>query len=259
MNPKTKKETRYRFVEKSGKYEQVLDSTSLFRYDDKGNQIDWAPYGIDGKLLWKSPCKYKYDNKGNLVERLVNAYGNEFDTREIFKYDAKGNMIKHTEYDDSGKLVSRKSYKYSAKENKIQMISYDPERLGFWPNTLHRYKYNAKGWLIEEIITDRFGVGKALEYWHCFKYKYDKNGNRIEAAKYFNDNLEHKVLRRFDDKGNEIERATYRDDGKLLEKSLYKYDDKGNKIEEVDYKIKEKLGTVEEIPVFRIVWEYEFH
>jgi len=69
---KTKTEINYRFVypnghkEESGESKKVLDDKWIYRYDKKGNQIERAIYGADGKLAEKS--LYKYDNKGNQIE-----------------------------------------------------------------------------------------------------------------------------------------------------------------------------------------------
>jgi hypothetical protein len=41
-----------------------------YKYDDKGNEIEYNRYNSNGNLDYKYTCKYKYDNTANWIERI---------------------------------------------------------------------------------------------------------------------------------------------------------------------------------------------
>ena len=60
-------ESKYELVEKFGEIEKgsFIDKTT-YKYDEKGNEIEWNVYNADGSLEFKNT--YKYDEKGNEIE-----------------------------------------------------------------------------------------------------------------------------------------------------------------------------------------------
>jgi len=75
-----------------------------FKYDEKGNKIEWDWYNSDGSL--RSKWTYKYDEKGNMI----------FEENEYF-------------FDDSLSLMNRRTYtyKYDKLGNWIKKIEFENE------------------------------------------------------------------------------------------------------------------------------------
>ena len=118
-------ESKYKLVEKFGAIEKKsLSDKSTFKYNVKGNMIEWNQYNANGSLSSKS----KYDEKGNMIESIsYNANGSLF-SKQTYKYDEKGNMIEDISYDaDDGSLWSKKTYKYDEKGNEIEYNDYNAD------------------------------------------------------------------------------------------------------------------------------------
>ena len=171
---KTKTEIEYKFVEKSGKYEQVLDMKRIYRYDDKGNQIEYAWYGADGKLMSKS--LFKYDDKGNQIERAWYGADGKLKNKTLYKYkyDGKGNKIEWAWYAD-GNLERKFLFQYDGKGNQIEKAWYgaDGKLQGKFLS-----KYDDKGKKIEETrykIKEESGkVKEILEIRTVWEYEFYK-------------------------------------------------------------------------------------
>ena len=104
----------------------------------------------------------------------------------------------------------------------------------------HKYKYDVKGNVIEENISD--SKGKLLNKYEYKCCKYDSSGKAIEKSGVFQSYIDGyqkydlKYEYKYDSKGKLIEENLYLYDtrGNVVEenKTTYKYDSKGNKIEE---------------------------
>ena len=70
-------------------------SKTIYKYDDKGNEISCMKYDKDDKLTSESNTINKYDNKNQLVKKTtILASDNKIDTTiTIYEYDKNGNMI----------------------------------------------------------------------------------------------------------------------------------------------------------------------
>ena len=126
---KTKTEIAYKFVypnghkEESGGSKKVLDDKNIYRFDDKGNEIESASYGADGELMTKS--LYKYDDKGNEIESAFYGADGTLIEESLYKYDDKGNKIESASYYADGKLSYKWLYKYDDRGNHIEWDEYD--------------------------------------------------------------------------------------------------------------------------------------
>jgi len=125
--------------------------------------------------------EYKYDDKGNKVERIEKDENGEIISFIEYKYDDKGNLIEEIYKDVSGKIVFLVEYKYDDKGNKIEMIVKDIKNRD---GSVCKYKYDDKGNKIENeeihfiYIKDTY---KKEDFGVCInKYKYDDRGNEIE-------------------------------------------------------------------------------
>lgn len=97
----------------SGSSRVMLSRNYFYKYDEKGNEIEYKTYTLDGKL-YSISC-YKYDNKNNKIE--VNYYKSDSilsSSRSYqYKFDTHGNWIKKFEYENGIiKFVTERRYKY---------------------------------------------------------------------------------------------------------------------------------------------------
>ena len=79
-------------------------------------------------------------------------------------------------------------------------------------------------------------------------YKYDSNGNNVEASVYqydrdSNKSLTNKSIYKYNSDGNKIKRSLYNSDGLFESNTIYKYNSDGNLIEESRYASDEKMIT----------------
>ena len=116
------------------------DGTSLSRYDENGNPLMLAEYGLDGKLITKSVYEYEYDQQGNMlaskqttddilteeskytviegesvIEKTVYYY--EDGSKFTNEYDQYGNVILLEEFDADGNVISRSESVYTQLED----------------------------------------------------------------------------------------------------------------------------------------------
>lgn len=61
-----------------------------YKYDSKGNMLERISYDSEGKETFSDLSKY--DEKGNVLEEIRKT-GDEVDWRHIYKYDSNGNML----------------------------------------------------------------------------------------------------------------------------------------------------------------------
>ncbi len=71
-----------------------ISSKLIYKYDEKGNEVEWASYDAGGKIEFGNT--YKYDEKGNLMERVKFGVNGIIESKHIFEYDEKGSAVKWT-------------------------------------------------------------------------------------------------------------------------------------------------------------------
>ncbi len=177
----------------------ILEAKTTYKYDKKGNKIEFNQYDSDGSLVFKTT--YKHDEKGNEKEKNDWNSDGSLDVKYIYKYNEKGNKIEEC-YDEDGVLLETSTFKYDEGGNETEHIEYD-----------------SKGSLLRKET--------------C---KYDKKGNRIEASDYDSDgSFIHKWTYEYNEKGNAIEKS-YNHFGGSKSKYTYKheeYDKNGNWLKQI--------------------------
>ena len=126
-------------------------------------------------LIWKNV--YKFDERGNELERICYSPNEDIDGKYTSKYDDAGNLIEKCIYDSDGSLVNKSIYKYDESNNKIEWNSYTSTDSLFWK------------------------VRKFVKY----SYRYDDQGNEIEENYFFpnrNSNSSYKCIIKYDSKSN---------------------------------------------------------
>jgi hypothetical protein len=166
--------------------------------------------------------KYKYDNNGNLIEKIgTNQTSDTFQYQFTYKYDNNGRKIEGSLYLAKG--INAYNYKY---------------------------KYDKKNNLVEELRYDTKGILSGKE---C--YKYDENSNKIESDKYGSDTiLINKCTAKYDSVGNKIEYYDYSPNDSTSHKDNYKYDSNKNIIERKRLKLNSNPNNAPIVEVYK----YEF-
>jgi YD repeat-containing protein len=195
--------TYYKHDEKGHLIEELSPSDSLhdgkriiYNYNEKGYINEEYEYIGDSLKTLKQKVSYKYDDKGNLIERRTS--GNKsLLSKNIFKYDKANNLIeedcynwdstiwsKHILFNDfdgrkiqcdvykgDGNLESRVTYKYNDKGKEIEWACYHKD------GTLDRKDitiYDDKGVLQGQEWYDKRGL------YRKYTYEFDKHGNWIK-------------------------------------------------------------------------------
>ena len=157
---------------------------TIYKYDDKGNEILWQYYAgdydedYDYMLLEESETTNTYNNKNQLVKKEIYNDTQSNTTIITYEYDKNGNIL--YEKDGKGNIIT--SYKYNDKGLLVEsppfnLIKLYVEDLGLetwndiFTNSISNYKYNNKGFLIEQKIIVQTTNERLI-----FKYSYnDRN------------------------------------------------------------------------------------
>ncbi len=137
-------------------------------YDSKGNLIESVSYNAGGSVIHK--VRSDYDDKGNQIEVIAyssNATGEVVRTsRNTFRYDKRGNMVERTVYDNNDAVQSRTSHEYSESGNLISSITYNAQGK-ILSKTSVSLEFDSHGNWVKYIFNwDRnTGVGQAEPYW----------------------------------------------------------------------------------------------
>lgn len=88
-----------------------------FAYDDKGNLVKRLIYDE----FQSNPAKdiLTYDTNGRLLEEASYSPENTPEDRYTYKYDEFGNVVEYTRYDSEGGLSKRETTAYHAKDGKV--------------------------------------------------------------------------------------------------------------------------------------------
>ncbi len=160
---------------------------------------------------------YKYDKKGDRLEKSVYNTSNDIIERESYRYDTSGRRTGYARYNENGKLSGNESYSYDEKGNLAETIGLDAG--GKLASRLS-YKYDEEG-----NLADKIWYSAAGEVNSEYKYRYD--GSRlIEETKFRGEKeKESRTDYEYDGKGNILDVIKYdANDGKeKLTKYVYSY------------------------------------
>jgi len=160
-----------------------LNSTVKSTYDASGKLIKEETLLGDGKVDLVSAIKT--DAKGNKIEQEdVRPMGNiMFNYKYYYKYDEKGQQIERIAYRGNGTLLFRYIFKYDDNGNKTEWIQQGQDSAVVGKVI---YKYDEKNKLAEETEYNKSGIVKAL---YTYSYDLDKKGNWIRQKKMQDGNL----------------------------------------------------------------------
>jgi hypothetical protein len=117
----------------------AVDVTSEITTDSKGNRIEQRDIKTNAvSPLFNYTHQYKYDEKGQMLERTALRGNGSLMYRYMFKYDNNGNRVEWIQIGASGLMVGRVTYKFNDKNNLIEEISYDGDNK---PKATYTYTY----------------------------------------------------------------------------------------------------------------------
>ena len=145
---------------------------SVIRIYDDGKLIKSLAYDKEGNLEWSQYIKY--DENGNDIEwARKDEDGNLTNLHKSFIYNESGNLMEWSGYSSSGKLDKVYKYKYDDEGNKLDYSQYYSDG-----NLCYKIKYNKNGKQIEQKLLD-------LEGNVAYEKKYDENGNIVYDKSYY--------------------------------------------------------------------------
>ncbi|MGI8788868.1 MAG: hypothetical protein ACR2HG_14035 [Pyrinomonadaceae bacterium] len=225
----------------SGNYSETIsyqpDEISIvnvYIYDAEGKNVECRDYSSTADKSLDKYQKYvqKFDERGNLIERIVTESDGSSSVRFVYKYDAKGNKIEYKYYNYTGDLGGKIIYAYNDDGKLLSQIYSGGDGSLIWK---HLYVVNGKG----QTIEDSTYLGETLRYKILFTY--DNKGRVIrEDTTEFNAIpntwTSHSpepgtVLFFYDGKGKKKEEIKFNINGFVKNAALYSYDEKENEIE----------------------------
>ncbi|HET6767891.1 MAG TPA: hypothetical protein VFH08_10850 [Chitinophagaceae bacterium] len=106
----------------------TVDITSTIRTDAKGNRMEQDDKKAgNSNPLFNYKHYFKYDEKGQLIERIANRANGAFAFKYGFKYDDNGNKTEWTRYGPDNSILEKVVYKFDAKNNLIEETKYKPD------------------------------------------------------------------------------------------------------------------------------------
>src|SRR4030095_4668447 len=128
-----------------------VDLVSAIKTDAKGNKIEQEDTRPMGNILFNYKYYYKYDEKGQLIERIAYRGNGTLAFKYIFKYDDNGNKTEWIQQDQDSSVVGKVIYKYDEKNK-----------------------------LVEETEYNQAGIVKAA---YTYSYEFDKKDNWVRRKK----------------------------------------------------------------------------
>ncbi len=189
-----------------------------------------------------------------LNEKGTNDNGDSINTSEaVYKYDAKGKLIHIDDIDvEYGQIRTLYTYTSAGRLIKKQVATIDPPT--------YTYKYDSKGKITEAKVTQRFPAedtegnftAKSFDkYTYRYIFKYNAKGYLSEQLVYNTKNgkpeFEFKHVWQYDAVGRVINYKRTDIDGKALNKTRYEYNNEGLLSKSVD---SDDFGAPEEVFVY---------
>jgi len=183
----------YKYDSKGNKIELIsfnsegdIKGKIKYLYDDNSHIIEEVRYDLNGIIDFK--FSYLYDNMGNKIE--VNETSNSFfggyyETKCSieYKFDRKGNIIEKIEFNSDGSFRNKCTYIYDEKGKMIQKIR---KRTNETDYDKYLFIYDDKSNIIEEGDYD---ISNQPRYVYKYKYEYDVKLNWIRRIDYENEIL----------------------------------------------------------------------
>lgn len=202
------------------------------KFDDKGNLVEHKETEDDKiNILYYI---YKYDSKGNILEKYTYSELNEqnsdndFLKKFVYKYDNRNNLIEKIDYDRFCPKGIKTEFKYHSNNNISEKIEYNSDG-----EIEKQSEYNTAG----NLTFEKTSVLEFYGFYETVK-KYDSEQRLTENFTYRRFNgLKQKdgIVFKYDSKGQMIEKIMYESEDIIKNRYTYTYDSDGNLINEKCY------------------------
>lgn len=211
---------------------EYYNSTYEYKYNEDGKLVEKIDY--DYNILGINYTNYKYDDRGNLIERATK--NNSGISKSIYIYDTNNNLIEkknpldtfNYKYDNKGNIIEVKErvfnthvfIKYNDKNKIVRIERYNNDKL----SSIEEIEYTNNNNQYQELTyTDSILTKEDIR-----NYKNDSTLKDETIIEYYTNisDLDSCNLRRIMSKEIKI----YQKDTVLLENRKYEYDEEGNEI-----------------------------
>ncbi|MFL6209823.1 MAG: hypothetical protein ACJ74W_13285 [Pyrinomonadaceae bacterium] len=162
-------------------YNERGNLTKHESYDYRGNPMDITVYGyLDGdRASDRESIRYEYDPPAMVIDSAPGEPKPKYDPRYTykfkFKYDDKGHLLEQDWYGNSGKLWLRYVYKYDGNKREELVYSEDGSL-----NQRYMYTLDDKGHEIEETAYE--AKDGSIRDKYSYAYEFDAQGNWIKRT-----------------------------------------------------------------------------
>jgi hypothetical protein len=137
----------------------TVDLVSAIKTDAKGNKIEQEDVRPMGNIIFNYKYYYKYDEKGQQIERIAYRGNGSFLFKYIFKYDENGNKTEWIQEGQDSTVIGKIIYKYNEKNNLAEQTEYSGDASVKAVFT-YSYEFDKKGnWIRQKKMQD----GKVIE------------------------------------------------------------------------------------------------
>ena len=164
--------------------------------------------------------KLVFDNKGNTIERY-NFWNDEVSYVYKYKYDNKGKVLENQYYNYISNISSRQTHIYNEDSNEVEWCIYDDKDslTSRWEWVYHK---NGK---LDKLVA----ISDSKVLWDN---EYDSLWRKTKLYTYSNDSLTKREFWEYDDENNMVEHTSYIGNERIWH-STFKYDSCGNRIETI--------------------------
>jgi hypothetical protein len=137
----------------------TVNLVSTIKTDAKGNTIEQQDTRPMGNVIFNYKYYYKYDEKGQQIERVAYRGNGTFLFKYTFKYDDNGNKTEWIQIASDSSVVGKVIYKYNEKNSLAEEIHYGKEG-NITETYTYKYDFDRKGnWTRQKKMQD----GKLVE------------------------------------------------------------------------------------------------
>lgn len=136
-----------------------IDLVSAIKTDAKGNKIEQEDVRPMGNILFNYKYQYKYDEKGQQIERVAYRGNGSLLFKYVFKYDDNGNRTEWIQTNSDNNIIGKVIYKYNEKNNLTEQTEYSGDA-NVKAKFTYSYEFDKKGnWIRQKKMQD----GKVVE------------------------------------------------------------------------------------------------
>ena len=137
----------------------TIELIADIKTDAKGNRIEQRETRpVAASPLFNYTHYYKYDEKGQMLERTARRGNGRLMFRYLFKYDDNGNRIEWTQLGPDSTVVGRVVYKFDNKNNMVEETSYAGSSTPKATYT-YTYEFDRKGnWTRRTKLQDKTAI-----------------------------------------------------------------------------------------------------